>query len=591
MKTILLFLTLFTSSLFQFADAQSLSNFYNVSNKEHVINITEATNKTIKLESINEETIDIKFLMKVPTATSEGTKITFSLGTNQTVDFIVPFSRAGSGELQVAGKTFYGNSFLHYGDYDETGLFTTFFVDLRIAKDNVRAFLVGEMGGSYPSEKFSIDNHDITIKIETTGKAELTIGVNTAHLHDLNCFSDNGLKIRQTPDLKGKQVGSIPFGEKVYVLDNLDRDDFYNGWSANTQGNLKVGDVSSKMIKVLHGDKIGYAYGGFLMPFERLDKKNKKAIGIQGWSTEGLQAEEVYYEKELALQKMIIMFDGKYGNMDVSQQKFLLTRLFPNAFTMAKLSEWCEVNKEVNFELNEGNFTGFYNLFFEKNQLIELSYKKIRKGFIQKIATPSSAYVVASQLNMRSSTDPKSDIVTKIPMGGKVAVLKGKASDFMVIGGVRGKMTPVKYNNQEGYVFDAYLSPTPLLPKTSVKPYDLTKTFNTIIEKRGFDQWEHNRDENYEWAARSMIIPSRDKFQAIKTLREFHPLVNDLKFRWNESTNDYDITTDQESISIQKTHTGWMIYKEIEDGSIVISVETLDDNLQKITIYFEGLGC
>jgi hypothetical protein len=591
MKTILLFFTFFISSLFQFTEAQSLSAFYKVTGKEHVVDIEKATSETIKLESLNDETIDLKFSMKVPSATSEATKMIFSLGNNQTVDFIISFINGGSGEFKVTGQPNENNYFLDYENYDETEEFNNISFSLRIAKDNIRVFLSGEMGGSYPSKKFPIDSRDITIKMETAGKATLTTSVDTEHLHSLSSFSDNGLKIRQTPDLRGKQVGSIPFGEKIYVLENLDKNDIYDSWSANTQGDLKVGNVSSRMIKVLYNDKIGYSYGGFLMPFERLDKSDTKAISLQGWSLETIDAEEVHYQKQLALQKIIIEFpNGKYADMDVSQRKLLLAKLFLGAFTMEQLNVLCQENKAVSTERYSEDFIEVYNFEVENNAIIKLEYRKTRKGFFNKVDEISTRYVNASQLNMRSSIDPKSDIITKIPMGAKVTTLNS-SSDYMVLGGIRGKMTRIKYKDQEGFVFDAYLSGGKLFPKSTATSFELEKQFKIMVESRGFSEWEHRNGNIYEPSGQSIIVSSRDKFQAIKTLREFYPLINELKFTWNKAKKDYDITTNKRQVSIEKVGEKWLIYKEIEIGTMIISVETLADNIQIVTFFIEEIGC
>lgn len=592
MKTILIILTLFTCSLCQFVNAQSLSNFYNVPNKIYT-NTTKATSQTIKLETISDETIDIKFKMTVPKGNETGTAFNIKLGNNETMEFDIPFGGAHQETASSNGEQIEYLVYLRmdYNEMEQETSETIAYFTLRVAKNNVRTILYGEMSSSILSEKYPIDSRDITINMIGKSAAKLEVSVDIEYLHSLSCFSDNGLKIRQDADLNSKQIGSIPFGKKAYILEGLDKEYLYDAWETETKGDLKVGDVSSRMIKVLYDDNIGYAYGGFLMPYTQITDKDKNEISINGWKTHFSTADEVYHNKALALKKAHFDFeDIHHGNMDVSQRKLLLTKLFPQAFTMDKLNELCQANKSKMIEVKQGNYTENYDLTITDNQLVSVDYKKTRNGFLEEIASHSNAYVTASQLNMRSSINPKSDIITKIPIGKKVTILDSQ-SDFMVIGGLRGKMIKIKYNNQEGYVFDAYLAPVPLAPKVSTSVYKLTESFNKIVVERGFDQWEYRDGNNYEWSSRWMIVPSRDKFQALKVLRQLYPAINDLKFTWNEAKKDYDISSPQNILAVDKYNNKWFISHSEENGDLIISVETIEDNLQKITIFFQELGC
>jgi len=378
------------------------------------------------------------------------------------------------------------------------------------------------------------------------------------------------------------------------VIDDLDVDHLYDSWVANTQGDLKVGDISSRMVHVMYGDKVGFAYGGFLFPFERVDKNNKNtAANLQGWDVNRLEIEEVFHKGQLIYKIAKIDFrDEIVGSMDPTQRKLLLTKLFPEELTMAQLNEFSKKTETNLLKIGKGLDTEFYKIRSNSDLgILSFEYKRIQKGFLEKIKTPTVGYITASQLNMRKSINPKSEIITKIPIGNMVEILN-EQSDFIVIGGAHGRMTKVQYKDQEGYVFDAYLSPTPLLPSAGNIPYyDLDKAYKAIIDRPDFSDWKHNYSQNW-MGEYYMIVPSRDKFQALKSLRQFYPLINDLDFKWDDAKQDYNISSSNREISIRKEEDGsvW-ISKYYDEGGINISINKIKNHLYKVSISYEEPGC
>ena len=60
-----------------------------------------------------------------------------------------------------------------------------------------------------------------------------------------------GLRYRDTPDLKGKKLGVIPFREYVQIIEETGKD-------------MTISGVTGKWSKVVWGKKTGWVFGGFL---------------------------------------------------------------------------------------------------------------------------------------------------------------------------------------------------------------------------------------------------------------------------------------------------------------------------------------
>lgn len=62
-----------------------------------------------------------------------------------------------------------------------------------------------------------------------------------------------------------------------------------------------------------------------------------------------------------------------------------------------------------------------------------------------------------SGLNFRSSSDPASSKLGKANYGDKVVLLSAPSSEDMTVDGLPGGMAKVRYDGQEGYMFDGFL--------------------------------------------------------------------------------------------------------------------------------------
>ncbi len=611
MKTTLVILFLFFTGLFQSALAQDLSLFYQPSDKNadykydkklgYQLTSKSSNSGEMVFEPANNATIDLEFTVTSERQYGEGTVFTVSFGDSKTIDFVLPFGNSNREYIQINGKKpeyspYFITNYASNNDGNNSSLSFT----LRIAQNNIQTFQQeGIEGYMLGNDVLPIDSRILKIKAVSEGKSSIDVKVATQFIASLSSMAYDGLNIRKSADLNSTTIGSIPYGEKVYALDGLDGDEV-NFFLASTEGNLKVGNLSSKMVKVLYKDKIGYAYGGYLLPINRVEAAEKETENhFEGWLPSFEISNEVFLNKQLVIKNISINFDDYYyTKMDVSQRALLLTRLFPNVLSEEKIKPLLHQNKKHTIEISKDGFIEKCVLSVEGSRITHVEYEKARDGFFAALASNKKAYIVASELNMRASSDPKSSIITKIPFGASVSITSNSESPFLVIGGIRGKMTKIKYNNQEGYVFDAYLSPTQPLPAKKDFKQNPSLTFNNILKERGFAEWQHhtnksiNKDDGrYQW----MVVPSRDKFQAIKTLSQLCPFINDISFSWNEKTQSYDlISKDMGKLGFGMMGNQWYITyitDESDYAAILIMVETISENLQKVSVTIEEMGC
>ena len=96
-------------------------------------------------------------------------------------------------------------------------------------------------------------------------------------------------------------------------------------------------------------------------------------------------------------------------------------------------------------------------------------------------------YVLApSGLNMRQTSNPKSERITRIDYGMKVEYLSAPESDDMVIDGIPGGMARIKYNGMTGYAFDGFLCKYPGPAKERVSA-DFNTEYADQIRNAGFN--------------------------------------------------------------------------------------------------------
>lgn len=596
MKIKLLGILIVLLGFFQSVAAQDFSAFYQAiegSAKAKYNNKTGgefASKDDLVFQPLTESTLDVRFEMTCLRKEADNAVVYIRVGNEQQAEFGISFNDGITTQVNGEMLETYGYV-VNYLEAEGAEKLERHFV-LRITKDMVKPFSYGEMGSNNLTDEYETDSPNIHIRTVSSGKIGVKLAIETEFMAPLSVFAKSGLKLRETADLEGKTLTTIPYGTEIYVIDSLDAHlPLYDFSFVETKGDLKVGDMSSKMLKVLYDNKIGYVYGGYLLPFRQIKSTDAKKEGdFNNWTGHwGMIAEAAFYQKRLQFKKGIINFeDYPFQSMDVSQWKYLLTEFFPNALTTDKIDALLKENKIHILKIKNGDYEENFEIAVDKNQLQKVVYTKTLNGLLEKLTTNKNGYVVADNLNMRQSADASSEVITKIPFGTLISIVDNSAA-FSIIGGVRGKMVKVKYNGKEGYVFDAYLSPAQ--PLELKKGSNAIASFDAIMKAKSDTEWKHNgfgwMDD--EW----MIIPSRDKFQALKTLRKLCPELNDLSLKWNETTKDYDVESTSDRISIYEYEGQWTIsiHDPKEDITTIITIETVTDNMQKVIVFKEEIGC
>lgn len=617
MKQSLIVFALIFGVAIQIGFGQSLSAFYTLSEESKQLgfaegkdySLTSASKNTasISFDAVSEFPVDLKFEFTTETRHVDNSKFTIQLGNSKKVDVVISKSeRSGmNSQVYINGEKQEYQEFWVSRTAEEPKGMRTFMITVRLNGNNLGIVHEGEMGAMIVSQNCAADSRALRIESNSLGKTSVKVVVDTENMPKLSCFAKAGLKIRSGISLKSEAVGRIPFGKEVYILEKsvLESGNAHYFYGNSTEGDLQVEDLSSKMVKVLYGDKVGYAYGGYLIPLRPHTRKGHTVSSHRGWNVNHFD-DEVYHNGELVYKKVTFDFSKfHFSNMAVSQRSLLARTLFPDLLTKEKIAEMLQSNDLHRVKKTANGMNYECRVFVEKNEIMEVVYTAQKVGLKTQLSNISKQYVIANNLNMRASKNTKSDILTKIALGEAVKVIDN-SGDFQVLGGVRGKMIKVSYNGKEGYVFDAYLSP--IAPVTLIEEprYDIYEVFSKTLYSDKFEKWKHDSvnkgsyDQLFEygeWEQQWMVVPSRDKFQALKTLRTVCPFINDVSFKWNEAMGDYEITGDRSKrieITGYEGQTYIIKYEndEMLDGT-AIWIEQIDENLYKVSVVLETPGC
>lgn len=619
MKTSFIFSLIF---LFSYAANAQLSAFYTTAtnapfNEKTGYNILKANEKTgsISYKSLNEEVIDLEVIWtfdKKKATSDDVVFLTFGQKKTVTLEYRIAdekcfiIQNGESIEVNFIDNHSYENDLEHHG------------IMLRITPNYVQIMEMGELGGIYFLKPLPFDSRDFELKAQANTSIDVSVSFLEYNFPKLSCVAPSNLSIRESNSLSSKKIGSIPYGESVIVLNKTVKIEGFSQISyeaVDTKGDLEVEDLTSKMIKILYNGQVGYAYGGYLLPLRKYTTEEEKyAANLNDWTGEAIVFDQIYDKEVLFFKNIKIDFRQEpWQGLTKSQRGLALKTLFPNLkmfqddnyktlitgknyfsgdeedllpvrYADYKHEEYIE--NEMDEELTVGTF------HFNKNEPIVFEYKKLSTFFAEKIKA-ETAYVTASSLNMRKTSDSKSEVLAKIPFGEKVEKQYQSDEDIQIIGGVRGIMQKVKYKNQIGYVFDAYLSPI-LPPSQVMNSFDLNEIITKSAKTQHFSDNSQGREfcKIPHYSPSWTIVSARDKHQIIKTFRKAFPNLELLKFNWDEAKQDYVISTNSDKILIHQTRTSWCICLGGENDyerSIII-IETLDENIQKVTVTEEFMG-
>jgi hypothetical protein len=525
-----------------------------------------------------------------------------TFGNQQTLNLNIPFRTEQYLEnIYVNGQKerpdFYTDSYHHYNDQASVSF------NIIVGNDFVEFIHINYLGEVERMNRYLIDNPTLTITSNHQGKSFADIKIQPQVLPQLSAFAKNGLKIRKEDNLSSERLTSIPYGQEVYILEDLENKDVAIYELGSTKGNLKVGDLSSRMLRVLYNNVVGFTYGGYLVPLSQVgSESNTFNVVIKDWDLTFHGGEEVQLNNQLGIQKVNLnLATYPFLQMDKSQRALIASTLFPNILTKATISNLVEHNKTQTVTTKKGGYTEICEVTTEDYQIARIVYTKIKTDLTQTLKAEKTQYVTATKLNLRASTHLKSEILTSIPFGNIVEILNNN-SNFITIQGIRGKMVKVKYNDQIGYVFDAYLSPTQPFTTSSKKQSDPTR-FENVVKYRSNNKWKHSSGfpDEMNWhispdVSQWAIVPCRDKFQALRTIKGICPTLENLQFSWNENKKAYNVSSSNPKIKISVTDNSWVIsypdsHSQYPSEHIVVVINTISDHLHKVSVSYEMLGC
>lgn len=132
-----------------------------------------------------------------------------------------------------------------------------------------------------------------------------------------------------------------------------------------------------------------------------------------------------------------------------------------------------------------------------------------------------------SGLNLRKGPNLKDEKIETIPFGAELELLESSNED-LTIDGLQGKMVKVRYKDQEGYMFEGYLSKFPA-PKPEMK----VKEFISLIKSKGLNpiyQKERFDDGGYIQDTEGLTLPTEDWQEAFLIAKTFFGIPEKINF-------------------------------------------------------------
>ena len=255
-------------------------------------------------------------------------------------------------------------------------------------------------------------------------------------LYEVQVSSSRNLNLRVTSNPKSGVITSIPRTKKMSVLDD-------------SEPIIKLGGQKGKMLKVSYNNYVGYVFSAYTSKVPGTESSKEKIIKEEV-SPINFEAEKIPTQTKKDIKKdQRDSVEIKHEEVDSSEQKELETKSIevekaPSKPTKVKEQEKEEV-KEIEAEIQPA-------IIEETTPIAEEEVKEVTNImdtlYIAKITSGSS-------LNLRSSKEPNSKVVKKLPSLSDVAVLQ-ESSEKLYIAGKEGYMLKVTDGDAVGYIYSPY---------------------------------------------------------------------------------------------------------------------------------------
>lgn len=143
---------------------------------------------------------------------------------------------------------------------------------------------------------------------------------------------------------------------------------------------------------------------------------------------------------------------------------------------------------------------------------------------------PKKLYVLAvSGLNLRETSDSKSKVIKKVPLGKLVIRLDNDAgTNDMTSENIKGRMIKASYGSLQGYIFDGFLSQyPPIRKKEGIKEYVKRLQGMKLIEVGGS---MYNDAGDHVVGLDSLLIPSQNMQEAFLLANRITPFMDEYTF-------------------------------------------------------------
>lgn len=331
--------------------------------------------------------------------------------------------------------------------------------------------------------------------------------------YQVKISSDRNLNLRSTSSSNSRVLTSIPPNTELWVIDDSGED-------------IRIGAFNGKMLKVIYGNKIGYIYEPFT---EKISKEKDTKIEVKETVLiddikEDEKKKELIIENKVEIEKVDMAKEVNETQVSMPKEKTKKDTLIKDPVLESKKDTL--INKE---DKNSYSITKSDSVV--KTEVIDSTIKDITKTVIEPLDTVEeiteetvenidTLYLVKiisqSKLNLRASTNPYSQVVTRLESLSDVAVIE-ETQDKIQLKGKIGKMLKVYDGENMGYIFSPYVR------KHQDLVYNPT-TFDTIYLARIASQ--NNLNLRITNDPGSAIIKSIPPNTDIAIINENSPLIS-----------------------------------------------------------------
>ncbi|MCW9036815.1 SH3 domain-containing protein [Altibacter sp.] len=151
--------------------------------------------------------------------------------------------------------------------------------------------------------------------------------------------------------------------------------------------------------------------------------------------------------------------------------------------------------------------------------------------------SPEYLYVTASSgLTLRQHNNLNSEKLAVMPYGTKVKIISEEKETTMTVGGIKGGMHEVEYNQHSGYAFNGYLSRF-FPPDEDMKPKAYAEALKEQFPKVSFSETTGGTASNPSNTA-SLLLPTTQWHEAFYIAKQLFEIPTEFAFPEPKGSNE-----------------------------------------------------